>query len=157
MFLWWPSFKIQLKKKHGRWQGGVGGLWGGGGGGCGQGYKIYTKVLEQWTWLKLQQYVCKSVCSGERYRTIMVLLFTAKTAEFLDADNKASDQIAWVCRLIGVFIGDTCHEVHFLMLHLKAITPDKALFSSEEVLIFSYFSIKLYVVVLIKSASAKHF
>ena len=39
-----------------------------------QGYKIYTKILEQGTWLKLQQ-VCKAVCSGERYRTIMVLLF----------------------------------------------------------------------------------
>ena len=28
---------------------------GGGGGGGGQGYKIYLKILEQWTWLKLQQ------------------------------------------------------------------------------------------------------
>ena len=27
----------------------------GGGVGGEQGYKIYTKILEQWTWLKLQQ------------------------------------------------------------------------------------------------------
>ena len=42
-----------------------------------QGYKIYTKILEQWTWLKLQQLVYKAVCSGERYRTIMVLVFVS--------------------------------------------------------------------------------
>ena len=27
----------------------------GGAGAAGQAYKIYTKILEQWTWLKLQQ------------------------------------------------------------------------------------------------------
>ena len=37
----------------------------------GQGYKIYIKILEQSTWLKL--------CSGERYRTIMVLLLLLNT------------------------------------------------------------------------------
>ena len=53
----------------------AGGGGGGGGGGGARLWKIYTKILEQWTWLKFQQQVCKSFCSGERYMTIMVLLF----------------------------------------------------------------------------------
>ena len=72
MFLWWPSFKIQFKLsrcgKKNMDEGVVGGVGVGGGGGWGvcvvggvggRGggwcYKIYTKILEQWTWLKLQQ------------------------------------------------------------------------------------------------------
>ena len=49
---------MMLLKKHGSWGaagGGGGGGGGMGGGGGGQGYKIYTKILEKWTWLKLQQ------------------------------------------------------------------------------------------------------
>ena len=38
----------------------------------------------------------------------------AMDAAFLHADNGDSDQTARMRSLIGVFVGHTCHKVHFL-------------------------------------------
>ena len=47
----------------------------------------------------------------------------AKDAKFLHADNKHSDQIAWVCKVIWVFVGRICYVVRFLKLrHIYFVT-----------------------------------
>ena len=42
----------------------------------------------------------------------------AKNAKFLHADNKDSDQTAWMRRLIWVLVGRTCQKIPFRMLCL---------------------------------------
>ena len=55
-------------------------------------------------------------------QTLHGILWVAKDPKHLQADSKDSDQPAWMCRLIGVFAGHTCHLIE------NAVSWPKSLF-----------------------------
>ena len=90
--------------------------------------------------------------------TLNILLFEPahdKTYNKMCATSKDSDQPAYQRSLVAVFADYMC----FLQPPGKKgyIATDKAIFSSEKCWYLSYFSTKTYVVVLIRSASARRF
>ena len=65
--------------------------------------------------------------------------------------------IFWIPLLSGAMYVHLCFFILFLVFNGFTIATDKALFSSKKCWYFSYFSMKTYVVVLIRSASARRF